>query len=704
MSNYGMLNMSPAKKLAFSFITIVCIPALFFLALEGGLRLFGVGTHYDFFNEIDIQGKLHFQENKSFANQFYPPSLGVAPLNNTLTEDRDESVVRVYILGGSAAQGFPHINHGLDRHLRAHLQTALPDKTIEIINTAMTSVNSHVVYEVARTLPANSAEYAIILMGNNEVVGPYGPSTFSQNFLSSLSLIRSLQALKRTMIWQATDKLFQKFQPDAAKEEIEWQGMQMFSEFTVKHDDQRLVDVYGHYESNLRDMIEILQDKKMHVILSSMPVNIRHSAPFGSSHKSGISESQLQQWNELNQEADEAFTQKDWIAAEKSYRALHDIDPEYADSHFRLATVLEKRGDYDQAKQHFEAALHYDTKRFRSNHVINEIIEAVANDETSKEFTYVDNVAVFNSVSQPFAPGWGLLHEHVHFDYDGNYHLAREFTQAIMSDLNLLENYMRPEKYQAAALIGFPNHETIQVMDRLLSMVQKPPFTYQSNHAQLKANTAARRNNIEKQVGLPSDVIERRKLIVEQGLADWKIHYELAELNRFLRDKDASYFHLTELIKLYPHNHETYIKLAEYLSAKNELSLANEYLIQSLYYTRSDKKKNTQALGWLGLNYMKAKNYHEGKAYLEQVTDKFPEQIGVTIRAYGALIKYARKNNQNNDFQRYVSAVKRYAEQLIEDKRVHEFPLLYRRMAQIMTIAGDIAEAQRWQSMQSDSN
>jgi tetratricopeptide (TPR) repeat protein len=171
-----------------------------------------------------------------------------------------------------------------------------------------------------------------------------------------------------------------------------------------------------------------------------------------------------------------------------------------------------------------------------------------------------------------------------------------------------------------------------------------------------------------------------------------------------LRDKDASYFHLTELIKLYPHNHEAYIKLAEYLSAKNELSLANEYLIQSLYYTRNDRKKNTQALGWLGLNYMKTNNYSEGKAYLEQVTDQFPEQISATIRAYGALIKYARENKQKNDFQRYVAAVQRYAVRIIEDERVHEFPLLYRRMAQVMTIAGDIAEAQRWQSMQSDSN
>ena len=53
----------------------------------------------------------------------------------------------------------------------------------------MTSVNSHVVYQVAQTLPSESADVAVILMGNNEVVGPYGPGTFNQNFLSSLSAI-----------------------------------------------------------------------------------------------------------------------------------------------------------------------------------------------------------------------------------------------------------------------------------------------------------------------------------------------------------------------------------------------------------------------------------------------------------------------------------------------------------------------------------
>ena len=692
--------MSPIKKFIFSFIAIVLVPALFFLLLEGGLRLIGVGSDYSYFHEVTINGEPHFQENKAFANQFYPPSLGVAPLNNTITAKKNSEVVRVYVLGGSAAQGFPHVNHGLDRHLGAHLRAALPNKTIEVVNTAMTSVNSHVVYEVARTLPENTADYAIILMGNNEVVGPYGPSTFSQNFLSSLTMIRTLQALKRTHTWQAISMLVQSLRPSSGQKEMEWEGMQMFSEFSVPHNDPRLSDVYSHYENNLRDMIDILQSKGMHVILSNVPVNLRHSAPFGSSHQNDLTEVSLTRWNELNKKAEQAFELKNWEKAEQIYNELLSIDDTFADTHFRLATVLENINKHSKAKQHYEYALHYDTKRFRTNHVINEIIETVAASDKNQDLSYVNNVAVFDNASKPYVPGWNLLHEHVHFDYSGNYLLAREFTKAIMDDLAPSQSYKILAPNEAASIIGFPNHETNQVMNRLLSMVQKPPFTNQSNAAELANYTTNRKNKITAEVGKPADVVKRRQELVDKGLADWKIHYELAELNRFLRNNEAAYFHLSELVKLYPHNHESYIKLGEYLSGKGDVQKANEYLEQSLYYARNDEAKETQALGIMGLNYMKSNQYEKGQTYLEQIANDYPEQIAATIRSYGVLIKYAKQNNQNKDFYRYKNDVTRYANLLIKNERVDEFPLLYRRMAQIMTLADDSAEAKRWQLMQ----
>ena len=197
---------APGKNLVFTLITVLVVPLVFFLLIELGLTAAGVGKSYDYFHEIDIEGVRHYQDNPDFADQFYPPSLNVGPLANTFAAEPSDDRVRVLVLGGSAAMGFPHKNHGIDRLLTAQLGSMLPGKKVEVINTAMTAVNSHVVYEVVRTLPDEIADYAIILMGNNEVVGPYGPGTLSQNFLSNLGFIRSLQSLKRTRQWQCLER------------------------------------------------------------------------------------------------------------------------------------------------------------------------------------------------------------------------------------------------------------------------------------------------------------------------------------------------------------------------------------------------------------------------------------------------------------------------------------------------------------------
>ena len=75
--------MSQARNALFNIITAVVIPLLFFVLLEGVLRLVGVGTDFNYFNEIEIEGEIYYQENIDFADQFYPASLNVGPLQNT---------------------------------------------------------------------------------------------------------------------------------------------------------------------------------------------------------------------------------------------------------------------------------------------------------------------------------------------------------------------------------------------------------------------------------------------------------------------------------------------------------------------------------------------------------------------------------------------------------------------------------------------
>jgi tetratricopeptide (TPR) repeat protein len=689
--------MHPAKKIIFTFIAIIFIPSLFFGLLELALRLMDIGNSYDYFNEIEIDGNVYYQDNKYFGNQFYPSSLGVAPLHNTMSSHKDDKTIRVLILGGSAAQGFPHLNHGLDRHLSAHLKSAIPDKKIEVINTAMTSINSHVVYEVARTLPEKSADYAVVLMGNNEVVGPYGPSTFSQNFLSSLTVIRSLQALKRTHTWQAVSQLVQLINLSGEETTLQWEGMQMFSDFSVKHDDTRLKSVYNNYESNLRDSVKILQDKGMHVILSSVPVNLRHSAPFGSIHKEDMTQLELARWKSLEGKANDAFQSKNWKKAEQLYIELLTIDSEYADTHFRLATVFENIQEHERAKAHYLQALNFDTKRFRANHIINNIVSNVADTLGNKNISYVDNAAVFDEVSNPYAPGWNLFHEHVHFDYSGNYYLAREFTRAIMSDLSPGKIYTKINHDNAKKVIGFPNYETKQVMTRLISMVQNPPFTYQSNSEELIKQTITRKDNIDNSIGSPKEVIERRQDLIDKNLADWKIHYELAELNQFLRNNETAYFHSSEVIKLYPYNFDSYIKKADYLASINEHKKAIQYLKKSLNYLRDDHSNEVLTLGKLGLNYIKDGQYNKGKEYLENIIENYPNFIGANFRSFGILIKIAKQRNLTQEVNSYVSRVEEYANSIINNNKVNDFPLLYKRMAQLMTMANNDLAAKQWQ-------
>ena len=76
--------MSNTRNTMFTIITVVVIPLLFFVLFEFVLRLVGSGTHYDYFNDIEIDGDAFYQENPNFADQFYPPSLNVGPLQNTM--------------------------------------------------------------------------------------------------------------------------------------------------------------------------------------------------------------------------------------------------------------------------------------------------------------------------------------------------------------------------------------------------------------------------------------------------------------------------------------------------------------------------------------------------------------------------------------------------------------------------------------------
>ena len=689
--------MPNTKHLTFTIITAVVIPLLFFVLLEVILIALGVGTHYRYFNTINIDGESYYQENPDFADQFYPPSLNVGPLQNTFAKEPTDDRLRVYVLGGSAAMGFPHKNHGVDRLLAAQLNALFPDKEVEVINTAMTSVNSHVVYQVAETLPRNSADVAVILMGNNEVVGPYGPGTFNQNFLSSLSAIRSLQALKRTRLWQWLDNAFQEVQVGDAKADLEWQGMQMFVENGVAESDPRMGDVYEHFDANLRDIIDVLSNKGMHVVLSTVPVNLRHSAPFLSLQDESLSAEQRKQASDLRERATAQSRNQKWEAAAVLWQEVVELDPMHADSHFQLATTLERQGDYAGARRHFNRALDLDALRFRADTKINELVKAAAKDYPDSVLSFVDSAAAFDRASAPFAPGWESLVEHVHYTFSGNDILARVFARAIATHIEDSRPQGVLSSEQVAERIGYPNHETIQNIQNLQGMAEQPPFPGQSNYQDYLAHMADELSKLEGQVGEPKDVVRRRQKVLAEGTADWKVHFEMAALAKYLKNKQAQYYHLTTLNKVYPHNRESQMNLATLLSQDGRWAEAIPVLERSLNYTRGREQQVVEALGWLGTAKLRVGDADEAVAILESIPRDYPEQIGFSLRAYGNLIKHASEDGDRPAVDDYLEEVQAYATRLKNSGLADDYPMLGRRMAQLLTMGGDKAAASQWQ-------
>ena len=688
--------MSNMRNKLFTIITVVVIPVLFFVLVEFALRLVGVGTHYQYFNQIDIDGEAFYQENPDFADQFYPPSLNVGPLQNTFAAERSDDRLRVFVLGGSAAMGFPHKNHGVDRLLAAQLRELFPNKDVEVVNTAMTSVNSHVVYQVAKTLPAESADVAVILMGNNEVVGPYGPGTFNQNFLSSLSAIRALQALKRTRLWQLLDSALSEVQSSDAKADLEWQGMQMFVDNGVAEDDPRMSAVYEHFEGNLRDIVDTLDAKGMHVVLSTVPVNLRQSAPFLSVSRDDISAGDETKLTALRERAELQALNGRWREAQDLWQQAIALDAGHADSHFQLATSLENLGEYALARSHYERALDLDGLRFRADTRINAIIEGVAREYDSSQVSFVHSSKGFDRASAPYAPGWDLLVEHVHYDFSGNAVLARIFARAIARHLSPTTppKLLKPE--EVAARIGFPNHETIENLKNLQGMAKQPPFPGQSNYQDYLAFLATELSSVTAEVGEPTDVVRRRQQVLVDGEGDWKLHFEMIALARHLKNKQAQYYHLDQLFKLYPHNRESYINLATLLSQDGRWAEVIPLLERSLSYTRGREELVVEAVGWLGTAHLKTGNTVEATELLLSIPENYPDQIGMSLRAYGNLIKYSVDSSDTQTTQQYLTSLENYANTLVASGASDSYPRLNQRMTQLMTMGGDKAGAARW--------
>jgi hypothetical protein len=202
-------------------------PLLLLGLLEATLRAVDYGYPTQFF--IANQEGDTFTSNLRFGWRFFPRALAREPVLLHTPKDKPDDVYRIFVLGGSAAQGVPDPAFSFGRILDVMLSEAFPGMEIEVINTAMTAINSHVVLPIARDIARLEPDLLLVYMGNNEIVGPYGAGSIFRGFAPNLPMVRASVALSDTRVGQLAEAVVKKLGTGKRSETTNWRGLEMFA-------------------------------------------------------------------------------------------------------------------------------------------------------------------------------------------------------------------------------------------------------------------------------------------------------------------------------------------------------------------------------------------------------------------------------------------------------------------------------------------
>jgi len=542
-------------------------PLLLLLLLEVGLRVAGVGHPMSFFLPMKVNGKDCLIENDRFGWRFFGPDMAREPFPIVIPKIKPPDTIRVFVFGESAAFGDPQPEFGLCRHLQALLEGRFPDRHFEVVNTAMTAINSHVILPIARDCAPQHGDFWVIYMGNNEVVGPYGSGTVFGAQAANLAMVRVGLAFKATRIGQALGSLVRHLQKRPLNQS-EWGGMVMFMRNHVRQDDPRMAIVYDNFEHNLKDIIDTGLRGGAKVVVSTVARNLKDCGPFASDHKTRLSSGELTRWEASYQAGIQAQELGRTADAINSFQQALKVDDTYAEAHFRLGQCALTLGQDGEASRQFALACDQDTLRFRADNRINEIIRRAASNRERQGVQLVDAEASVDAHSPHGLAGDEFLYEHVHLNFEGNYLVARALAEQIGRDLPASEHPW-PTEDDCASRLGWNDSSRRAGEMDILSRLNDAPFKDQANHRQQYQRLLQQVEQLQG-ANLPDSLRAekaRTKAAADARPDDWILQEHLATLQQQTGDSAGAIASLQHVVQLLPNNADAWQGLGLALDA-----------------------------------------------------------------------------------------------------------------------------------------
>lgn len=401
------------RKVLFAFVALALCAGCF-LGLEGILRLVGYGGDSRLFVRADAEVDHFLACNRQIGRRYLPGLSHVPkPSWDVFLERKPPGGVRMFVLGGSTAAGFPYGNNLMfSRILNVKLQDAFPGRKIEIVNTAMSATNTYTQLDFMDEIIARQPDVILIYSGHNEFYGALGIASL-QPLGRSPAVARACLKLQRvklfTLLRDAVGRLGRRaaagpdFDPTATLME------RMVGEQAIPYDSRLYRQGEQQFAHNLDRIYRKARRAGIPVVISELVSNERDQRPFVS------------------------------VATASSPPA---------EQVFRAAQSQDRQGDYEQARRLYARARDLDALRFRAAGEFNDVIHRIARKYGSP---VVPTKSCFEAASPQGIIGDNLMVDHLHPNIDGCFLMAEVFFDTLkaarLADLPWDDARIRPMTY-----------------------------------------------------------------------------------------------------------------------------------------------------------------------------------------------------------------------------------------------------------------
>lgn len=417
------------KKILFRIIA-AALPLILILLVEVVLRLFGYGEGYQLFNRvIGENGVEYLVVNPNLSKKYFKDTDFRADSQSDLfLRQKTDSTFRVFVQGASTVVGYPfYRGASFPRLLKHRLSRTFPEKNVEVVNTAITAVNSYTLWDVTDKIIDQDPDLVIIYAGHNEYYGALGVGS-SASVGSHPALVRSYLKLKNLRFFQLIENALTGLMGTGSqnkKSVTETTLMEvMAKEQEIPLNSEAFIAGIAQFGGNLKRILDKYERHGIPVILSTLVSNEKDVKPFIS--------------NDLDK--------KNFVESiEKNKPEVHELAQKNADAAYILGQYYLERNP-DSAKKYLHLAKELDLLRFRAPEKINEVIMLQAHE---RKLPLVDMKKIFESKVPNGILGDELVAEHVHPNVEGYFVMADAFYEKV-KELDLLENWEHYVPYKEA--------------------------------------------------------------------------------------------------------------------------------------------------------------------------------------------------------------------------------------------------------------